>query len=168
MAGSACPAVGIPCSLATAFIENDRAQTSVNDFRLMCILLIGLYEDGGDERDRYNTSASGFFRTDRSACELPGRTSRCLSQIWRRCPEAECKRADIGARYRPRRGYRWSGSCDRRCPVARRFTSTQDTPVDGDLDHLAFRCQVLLQIAMPVDFSGLRRFTAHSAVIDQS
>ena len=67
MAGFVCPAIGIPCSLATAFIENDRAQMSVNDFRLIFILVIGLYEDGGDERDRYNTSAPGFFRTDRSA-----------------------------------------------------------------------------------------------------
>jgi hypothetical protein len=41
MAGFVCPAIGIPCSLATAFIENDRAQMSVNDFRLMFILLIG-------------------------------------------------------------------------------------------------------------------------------
>ena len=70
MAGFVCPAIGIPCSLATAFIENDRAQMSVNDFRLMFILVIGLYEDGGDERDRYNTSAPGFFRTDRSAREI--------------------------------------------------------------------------------------------------
>jgi len=41
MAGSVCPAIGIPCSLATAFVENDKAQTSANDFRLMFILLTG-------------------------------------------------------------------------------------------------------------------------------
>jgi hypothetical protein len=101
MAGSVCPVIGIPCSLATAFIENDRAQTSVNDFTLMFILVIGF-----TWMEETSAIVTTLQLQDSSArilrpAKLPGRRSRFLPQIWPRCPEAEFKRADIDARYRP-------------------------------------------------------------------
>jgi hypothetical protein len=59
-----------PVLVGDGVYRKRQGTDDVNDFRLMFILLIGLYEDGGDERDLYNISAPVFFRTDRSAREI--------------------------------------------------------------------------------------------------
>jgi hypothetical protein len=56
--------------LATAFIENDRAQMSVKDFRLMFILLIGFTKMEETTRSFTTLQLQDSFRTDRSAREI--------------------------------------------------------------------------------------------------
>jgi hypothetical protein len=68
-----------PVLVGDGVYRKRQGTDDVNDFSLMFILLIGLYEDGGDERDRYNISAQVFFRTDRSARNCPvERADFCL------------------------------------------------------------------------------------------